>query len=309
MINQLLLYDQALLTWLTDNLPSLLKGRNTQILVSTARKMYAEVTSGRLSDNLTLTFPRIVLTRLDHIIDPLRFNSNRIRRLGWCSSPEQNKLRSSNYPTPINIMYQIDLWTRYVKEMNLWEQKIFTTYAPGYSQLSVRVDSVWSNKSYSNFLEGGLLDTSELEPGEGERAIRRTCSFRSEAWLYDQDYDPITVVKQVEMQVRDIDDDTLYDRHFLPPKETIATGNGIATAFGPIIVDRPPILEHTIVLEAIVGGSLVAITDDGSGNLISDSSDFSAGTVTYTTGSVSLTFNTPPDDTEDITISYFMDQD
>jgi hypothetical protein len=309
LINQLLLYDQAVLTWLTDNLPSLLKGRSTQILVATARKMYAEATTGILSDNLTLTFPRIVVTRLDHIIDPLRFNSNKIRRLGWCTSPEQNKLRSANYPTPVNISYQVDMWTRFVKEMNLWEQKIFTTYASGYSQLSVTLDDVWSSKSYTNFLEGGINDTSELEPGEGERAIRKTFTFRSEAWLFDQDFVSTAVVKQIEMQFRDLDDDTLYDRQFLPPKETIATGNGILTSFGPIIVDRFPILEHTIILETQVGGSLVHVIDDGSGSLISESSDFTSGTVNYTTGSISLIFSSPPDDTEDITISYFMDQD
>ena len=309
MINQLLLYDQAVLTWLTNNLPPLLEGRSTQILISTARKMYAEVTTGRLADNLTLTFPRIVMTRLDHIVDPLRFNSNRIRRLGWCTSPQQNKLRSANYPTPVNITYQIDLWTRFVKEMNLWEQKVFTTYASGYDHLSVTIDDVWSNKSYTNFLEGGIVDNSDLEPGEGERAIRRTFTLRSEAWLFDQDFVTTAVVKQIEMQFRDFDDDSLYDRVFLPPKETIATGNGITTSFGPIIVDRPPILEDTIVLETLVGGSLVHVIDDGSGNLISESSDFSSGTINYTTGSLSFTFNNPPDDTEDITVSYFMDQD
>ena len=83
MIDQLILYDQAMVTWLANNIAPLAKGRvsgvaiapEAQILIATARKAYAEVTTGRVQDNETLTFPRISISRLDHIIDPLRYRS------------------------------------------------------------------------------------------------------------------------------------------------------------------------------------------------------------------------------------------
>lgn len=304
MIDQFLLYDQAMITWLTNTFPPLIVGRNTQILIAIGRKGFVEVTSGTLVDNNTLTLPRISVQRLDPENHPERFNSNRIRRLGFCGNGEVIKMRSGKFPSPVNFNYQIDLWTRYASEMNLWMQKILFDFDQQYIYLSIRPDDIWGDKKYIVFLDGAITDNSELEPGEGERQIRRTFNLRAEARLYDQSTIPVNVLKRIEMRWLDYDDSTLYERQYLPPLEIFGTGTGGQTVFTALL-DRPPVVIHTPVIQTIIGGSTVIVHDDGSGNWIGDS--VAGGSINYTTGSISITFNSPPDSGEDLTITYFTD--
>jgi hypothetical protein len=283
----------------------LLEGRSTQLLVATARKAYAEATTGRVVDNETLTFPRIAMTRLGKAGDPSRFNSNRVRRLGWCDDVLKSKIRSAKFPAPVVIPYQIDFWTRYVTEMNLWEQQILKEFAPQYMYLQIRPDDVWQDKLYPVFLDGGIEDNSDLEPGEGDRAIRRTASLRAEAWVFDQDFLAPAVVKGMEFRWLDYETESEFDRTFLPPKETIATGDGNQTAFNSIQLERPPVLENTVILQTVIGGTVEHVQDDSAGNLYGDR--VSSGTINYSTGVLSITFTVAPDDSEDITITYFTD--
>jgi hypothetical protein len=305
MIDQAILYDQALVTWLNDNLPPLIKGRTTQILIATAKKAYAEVTTGRVVENETLTFPRISITRLDKANDPMRFNSNRIRRLGWCRPEPHSALRSARFPAPMTITYQVDMWTRFVSEMNLWDQKILLEFAPQYIYLRVRIDDVWLEKMYPVFLEGAISDNSDLEPMEGDRAIRHTLTLRADAWVFDQDYYAPPIVKAFEFRWLDYDTEVEFERTFLPPVEVLATGTGAQTVFGPITVLRPPVLAHTVIIQAVIGGSLEHVQDDGAGNLLG--TRVLTGSIDYNTGDVSITFTDPPDAGEDITITYFTD--
>jgi len=304
MIDQILLYDQAVVTWLNNTLPPLLEGRSTQILVSTARKAYAEVTTARLADNETLTTPRISLTRLDYVNDPMRFNSNRVRRLGWCSTPVNQSLRNAKFPAPVTISYQVDLWTRFAKEMNLWVQQLMFDFAQQYIYLSTRPDSVWQDKLFIMFLEGGISDNSELEPGEGDRSIRRTFTLRADGWIFDQSFLDTKVVKSLEFQWYDKDLGTQYELSFLPPLEVVDQGTGGQTTFS-FTVPRPPVLEHSFVLQTLIGTEIEHVQDDGSGNLSGD--NVSSGTLNYTTGEVSITFFTAPDSGADLTVTYFTD--
>jgi hypothetical protein len=308
LIDQVILYDQALITWINNTLPPLLKGRTTQLLVATARKAYAEATTGQVAENETLTFPRIALTKTGKINNPSRFNSNRVRRLGWCDDTKRSRIRSARFPAPMDITYQVDLWTRFVSEMNIWEQQLMLEFAPQHIVLDVRIDDVWQEKLYSVFLEGDIGDTSDLEPAEGERAIRRTMSLRAEAWVFDQNYVAPGIVKAFEFRWLDYDDypaETEFDRTFLPPVEKIGEGDGNQTAFGPLTVERPPVLENTVIISTVIGGTGEHVQDDSNGNLYGDR--VASGTINYTTGEISITFTAAPDAGEDINITYFTD--
>lgn len=304
MIDQLLLYDQAVVTWLTNTLPHLLEGRSTQVLVSTARKAYAEVTTARLADNNTLTTPRIVLTRLDYMNDPNRYNSSRIRRLGWCDTPVEHSLRNASWPAPVNISYQVDLWTRFAKEMNIWVQQIMFEFSPQYIYLRIRPDSVWRDKAFIVFLEGGVSDTSELDPGEGDILVRRTFSLRLEGWIFDQSFLATEVVKSFEFQWYDQDLGSLYEFSFLPPVEVLDQGTGVEVTYN-FVLERYPVLEHTLCIQTLIAGTIEHVQDDGAGNLVGDR--VASGTVNYSTGDVAITYTSPPDVGEDITATYFTD--
>lgn len=303
-VDQFVLYDQAMLTWISNTLPPLIKDKTTQILISTPRRSYAEVTTGRLVDEKTFKLPRIAVTRQQHSLDSSRFNSNRIRRLGWTNSDLKVAIRNGKFPTPIMIPYQIDLWTMYVSEMNLWEQKILFDFAPNYTYLSIRPDDVWGSKSYAVFMDGDIADNSDLEPGEeNQREIRKTVSLNCACWIFDQDLVDTKVAKRFVIDYVD-ENLSLYDRSFIPPEEIISTGNGVNLNFGPVTLLRPPIYPNTVVIKTLIGAVSELTYDDGNGNLVSQ---YCSGTIDYTTGSISLHYATShaPDNGADITITYF----
>lgn len=305
MIDQFILYDQALLTWVTDTLPPLLKGRTTQVLIAVSRKAFAEVTTLKVVDNNTVTLPRISVTRLSHRSDPKRFNSNRIRRLGWTDSTLQTRLRSGKYPAPIVIPYQIDLWTKYSSEMNVWEQKILFDLASQYIYLTIRPDDVWGDKQYILMMGGDITDNSDLDPGEGNGPIRKTFTLNAECWLFDQALASTAIIKRLEGQLRDIDTLELFDTLYVPPVEVIGVGTGAQVTFGPITLNRFPVLKNLVVINTLIGGVTSIVYDNGSGVLTGSTA---SGTIDYVTGEVNITYTLAPDIGEDITVTYFTDQ-
>jgi hypothetical protein len=69
------------------------------------------------------------------------------------------------------------------------------------------------------FLESGFSDASDLDPSDGDRIIRKTINLRAEGWIFDTDYTTCKVIRRIEVQVRDIDTDELYDTIWIPAVE------------------------------------------------------------------------------------------
>lgn len=300
----MILYDQALSTYVQNNLATKIVGKTLQIVFATPKRAFADVATGRLLSNDTLTLPRVAITRMGNVNDPKRFNSNRLRFLGREAAARLHKLRSATFPAPIAITYQVDLWAKYVKEMNLLEEQVLFDFAPQYRYLSIVPDAVYTTKMYPVFLESGISDASELEPSTDDRAIRKTFQLRAECWLFDQSFIGKYVVKRIQAQFRDYDTDALMDTMYLPPIETLGTGNGVTRTFN-FTLTRPPVLIHSIVINAICGGSSVIIIDDNTNNLVIGSSGTAVGTINLNSGVVSVTFPTAPDNATAITATYF----
>lgn len=306
MSDQILLYDQALLNWIQTNLVDVQVGKTVQVLVATAKKSFAEVNSGRLVDERTLRIPRISVQRLDLSNDSTRYNANKIRKLGYCNIAEnlKSKLLSANYPAPVIIPYQIDLWSKYFSEMNIWERSIAENFASTYQYLRIRPNDVWGWKSYPLFWDGSIADNSDLEPGEGDRQLRKTVSLKAECWLFADSFIINPVVKRIEVEILDKDDSSLYDRSFLPPLEIVATGNGVTKDFS-FTIDRPPIVENTIVIQTVINSETVILLDNGVDEFVSD--QVASSSIDYTSGEITISFVTAPDASEDITATYFSD--
>jgi len=304
MTDQFILYDQAMLTWVSTYLSPLLVGRTVQVLFVTPRKTFAEVTTGQLVDERTLIVPRISVQRLDPENDPTRYNSNRMRRLGWAYSDldDHRSMLSSKFPAPVNVQYQIDLWTRFVEEMNLWERYVLEEFASTYIYLRIRPNDVYGWKKYIVFLRG-IANNSDLEPGEGEREIRKTVTLECQCWMFPDVITPKPIVKRIEYRVYDYDNHaTEYFHGFAPPVELLATGNGTTKDYTGTLT-RLPIIEHTPVIQTVIAGTVEIVDDDGLGHLIGRR--LTSGTIDYVTGAYALHYASPPDNNEPITTTYF----
>jgi hypothetical protein len=131
-IDNLILYDTALCAWLANTVATVLVGKTTQILIATPKRVYADVVTGKIVANKTMTIPRITVTRTGDVNDPKRFNSNSLRRLGWTNAGVNYKMRRAKFPAPVNISYQVDFWTKYDKEMNMLEGKVLMELAQSF---------------------------------------------------------------------------------------------------------------------------------------------------------------------------------
>ncbi len=82
--------------------------------------------------------------------------------------------------------------------------------------------------------------------------------------------------------------------------ETIGTGDGTTTSF-TYTTQEIPITPNSITVTYTIGGTQYQAQDDGKGNITDTNL---TGTVNYQTGEITLTFNTAPDNSTDITITY-----
>lgn len=293
-----------MITWVQTNFPPLLVGNVTQVLFATQKKKFAEVTTGVLVNNKTTTLPRVTVQRLGTVNDPTRFNANRIRRMGFVSPPNHDTRLTAKFPAPINISYQIDMWTKLVSEMNLWERFVFETFTSSYIYLTIRPNDIWRDKSYFTALDGEMQDNSDLEPDEGDTLIRKTFTLRCEGWLFDDTFVRYGVVKSFETQFYNTSNE-LLDTSFLPPIERIATSvDGTTTVFATTLV-RFPALKHAVVVYAIIAGVTIIAQDNGEG--LFTGAHVASGTIDYTTGVMSVTFSTPPDVGTNVTVTYYHD--
>jgi hypothetical protein len=189
--------------------------------------------------------------------------------------------------------------------MNLWERFIFEAFAPQYLYLRIRPNDVFGWKIYIVFLDGPIRNNSDLEPGEGEREIRKTVTLRAECWFFPDTFELPYVVKRIEAGIYDYEQpSTQYDRSFLPPLETLALGNGAQTHFTGTL-QRPPVLPHTPILQTVITGTTEIVADNGSGGWVGER--VLSGSLDYASGNYSITFKAPPGLNEPITITYFTD--
>ena len=82
--------------------------------------------------------------------------------------------------------------------------------------------------------------------------------------------------------------------------EVVGTGDGATTSFNYTIANTP-IGAYSVEINYTISGSNYIAYDDGAGNISGTSV---SGTIDYTTGSLSLTFTTAPDNGTNITIDY-----
>lgn len=84
-------------------------------------------------------------------------------------------------------------------------------------------------------------------------------------------------------------------------RNTSFTGDGSTTAFSTTLsLGGFPIEAGSVLIDDLTEVGV----DDGSGNLVSNVTDLSAGTINYTSGAISYTFNTAPSNGQSIYVSF-----
>lgn len=293
--DQLEMYDKCLLNWLTSDFVSLIPGKIAQVLIATPHRAYMEVETGdMLTDQTRLRVPRIALTRMNYSRDASRFNPNVIRALGRVSgSRGLSKLYQEQYPVPINIPYQIDFWTEFGRDMNIWAQRFLYEFGFGYKYLSITPDAMWGIKKFFLSLESDLQDTSDLEPQEQYREIRRTATVTAQCWLYGQHPVQAPVVKRILIGVTETDGGSVVETFSPNRRQDLYTTSGGQLIFSGGTLDVLPVLKNTFILSAYFSGTERVAQDDGNGVLFGP--NVASGSINYMTGAVDITYTVAPD--------------
>lgn len=312
--NQFLLYDTAIANWATNNFMGCIANKTFTLLIGTPDRAFAEfvTVTGTTPRDGRPPVPRMAITIEDPERDPNRFNSNVIRKLGYVDST-QYEIRRANYPIPVRLPYTLNFWSEYYREMGLYKQQVLQLFRFNYLNIKVNIDSisptpVYGEKNIELYSDGALLNTGDVEPGAGERIIRRTMNVYLNAWLWDFNFEESPSLKEMEFEICDSNRDPalLLDTIRTPHRETLnLTPDGSQTTFGPVSTFRTPIIEGTFLVDATVGGSNIRGRDDTSGNIFDPVSAGVTGTVDYTTGVVNLTYTNPPDNGSEITAGFF----
>lgn len=311
--NQILLYDSMVANWVVNNFTTEVDSKDLAVLIGTPDRAFAEYVS--LNQEIRdgrLPVPRCAITCEDPENDPERYNAGTLRMLGYTDAAK-SAIRRAQYPVPVNLPYTINFWSEYYREMNLYEQKMLTQFrSRGYLYLTADIDSISPTPVYGSKLIGlyndsGLINTGDVEPGTGERILRRTINVHLNAWLWDLDFETAYTLREVEL--RSYDDD--FDPEvFLsvangPQREVLdVSPDGILQVFAAT-TKRTPIVEQTFLVDAVVGGTTIRGRDNGLGAISDPVSSQVTGTVDYSTGAVSLTYAIAPDAGSEITAGFF----
>lgn len=149
--------------------------------------------------NQIVKLPATSLTQLGWTFDLSRWTKAHFRRLGW--TEEGNKVIQSPQLVPVDVMYQLDLWSKYRSTMNLMVRNILIKFVNREVWLEVDLKGVWG-KRYIPFtlLYNGPENLSDIEPKDKDRTVRMAFSFQLHAWIIP-DATMIPAVREVIKQI------------------------------------------------------------------------------------------------------------
>jgi hypothetical protein len=193
-IDTLQKHDDFVLDFFAANVASLLRDPTTdqpaQVLWSSPQRRYVEyltnkqlVPGGEGNDRFRL--PRISVQRMGSAFVSDRGEFNQIRKI--CLD-DNNKWVGSDFPTPVDLTYQIDFLTYLQWQMNWWERKSLLLFgsrqAPRLEKITI--GSFWKDKWIRMYVDG-VDDNSEIEPGTpDDRTLRRTITLRIQSFIYPE---------------------------------------------------------------------------------------------------------------------------
>lgn len=206
-------YDRAVVDWLGQIRDH--ENRTVERIFSLPERAFSqyrlrlEKRSGRKlpedEKNKALPLPLVSISRYLADFDGERFERGRVR---YDSDPLTKDCNRSKFPFPFNLRYQIEFWTRQLRDMDWLLEQYTLMYDSSLFYLSVDHPKPFGNKIVPVHNEG-VVDNSTLEPDAAQRTIRRTASIRVQGWLPRPVYQ-VKSIKEIKVLFRDWADTQTY---------------------------------------------------------------------------------------------------
>lgn len=132
--------------------------------------------------NQIVKLPATAITQLDWAFDLRRWTRAHFRRLGW--TEEGKKVIQSQQVIPVDIMYQLDLWSKYRTTMNQMLRNVLNKFTNREVWLDVDLKGVWGVRRIPlTFVYSTPKNMTEHEPKDKDRTVRMVFSFTLHAWV------------------------------------------------------------------------------------------------------------------------------
>jgi len=189
--------DKAMLEWLQSirfrgQEPTLVAGWKSRYF-SSVKEMHGDK---RLGDKQQVPLPMIALLNQGLSPDPSRFVFGNVRRLGPGAADETNTIYHGTppneegvlflpWPLPVDITYQIELWTKEQQDMRYLRTALLMQWSthPTETYLRVVFPAPYGEKLIPLQFERDD-NISDLEPGEQERRLRHAFTVTMKGWLF-----------------------------------------------------------------------------------------------------------------------------
>lgn len=283
-------YDEALLDWVEEDLVPAIPDKPLQILFAPPDRAYAERVDGRYVVPEQLRLPRVTLARLDFEFADVRYCHAGLRKAGYVSDAKL-AINTAGYPIPINIPYQLSWWVEYETEAQALYVTFMRAFRDRILHRTVFINQLFQNKIIPYFMEATVSNETNPEPGNEFREIRYVAPLRCEGWIFDDTPVEVKTVREIIAEVRDLDTSTLWSQSRVVTPQLIGEGTGLQTDFTATL--NAPVMKPSVVVFSVVSGSEVRGFDDGDAGAITG--DGVSGTIDYVTGSLSISFTSPPD--------------
>ena len=203
MKSQIEKYDEGLMNWMEAKFRPVIPDKDIQLLFAPPDRPYSEYVSGRYDKVKTLRIPRMSLSRSGLSFAQNRYNHSKIRYLGYTSTSKL-RMKQSPYPIPVDIPYQMDFWVGYESEIQALQIEFLRQMVSGIVYPTVYINDTFLTKYLPVYLDGAIVN-SETELGSEFRHVRATLPLKAEAWIYADNIDETTTIRDIILRVRDMD--------------------------------------------------------------------------------------------------------